>query len=188
MGRVCRLIDIGTVPFPENACRLIRLFRSREERVGDLRHHRTPRAVLAREAFVVHRLQAVQMIRHQPEKWRGLRTSGFAHATRPWRRVVPRPPRHSHWWSWNGPRTACDRVQNRSRPGSSLTHQRAPPPDERGGGMRKLPCLRPTFPFVRQDSAGVHAVHRAAVEERRWCHDTVLLEHHPVLQHELHIA
>ena len=41
---------------------------AREELVGDLRHHRTPRAVLAREAVVVDRLQAVQVIRHQPKE------------------------------------------------------------------------------------------------------------------------
>ena len=53
-----------------------------EERVGDLCDHGAPRAVLAREAVVVDRLQAVQMIRHQPKQRRRLRASGLVDATR----------------------------------------------------------------------------------------------------------
>jgi hypothetical protein len=50
-----------------------------------LRHPRddgTPRAIRAREALVVDRLQAVQMIRHEPKERRRLRTAGFVDATR----------------------------------------------------------------------------------------------------------
>jgi len=35
---------------------------TREELLGDLRDHGAPRAVLARKALVVHRLQAMQMV------------------------------------------------------------------------------------------------------------------------------
>jgi hypothetical protein len=38
-----------------------------EELVRDLRDHGAPRAVLAREALVVHRLEPLQVIRHQPK-------------------------------------------------------------------------------------------------------------------------
>jgi len=55
---------------------------ARQELVGDLRHDRTPRAILAREALVVDRLQAVQMIRHQPKERRRLGPSGFVDAAR----------------------------------------------------------------------------------------------------------
>ena len=58
-----------------------------EERVGHLRDDGTPGAVLAREAVVIDRLQAVQMIRHQPKERRRLGPSGFVDATRRRRRV-----------------------------------------------------------------------------------------------------
>ena len=41
-----------------------------EESVGHLRDHGAPRAILAREAVVVDRLQAMQMVRHQPKERR----------------------------------------------------------------------------------------------------------------------
>jgi len=53
-----------------------------EELVGDLRDDRAPRAVLAREALVVDRLQTVQVIRHQPKERRRLGPSGFVDAAR----------------------------------------------------------------------------------------------------------
>ena len=53
-----------------------------EKLVGHAADHRTPRAILAREALVVDRLQAVQVIRHQPKERRCLRASGFVDATR----------------------------------------------------------------------------------------------------------
>ena len=40
---------------------------TRQKLVGHLRDDGTPGAILAREAVVVDRLQAVQMIRHQPK-------------------------------------------------------------------------------------------------------------------------
>ena len=62
---------------------------TREELVGHLRHDRAPRAIRAREALVVDRLQAVQVIRHQPEQRRGLGAPGFVDAVRRRRRVGP---------------------------------------------------------------------------------------------------
>ena len=53
-----------------------------EELAGDLRDDRAPRAVLAREALVVDRLQTVQVIRHQPKERRRLGPSGFVDAAR----------------------------------------------------------------------------------------------------------
>ena len=53
-----------------------------EELVSDLGDDGAPRAVLAREALVVDRLQAMQMIRHQPHQRRRLRASGLVDATR----------------------------------------------------------------------------------------------------------
>ena len=52
-----------------------------EELVRDLRHDGAPRAVLAHEALVVDRLQAVQMVRHQPKERRGLRAPRLVDAT-----------------------------------------------------------------------------------------------------------
>jgi len=62
---------------------------AREERVGDLRHDRAPRVILAREALVVDRRQAVQMVRHQSNQRRGLRASSFVDVARP--RTLDRP-------------------------------------------------------------------------------------------------
>ena len=42
---------------------------AREELIGHLPHDVTPRAILAGEALVVDRLQAVQVIRHQLKEW-----------------------------------------------------------------------------------------------------------------------
>ena len=61
-----------------------------KERVRDLRDHGAPRAVLAREALVVDRLQAVEMILHQPEQRRRLRTPGLVDAEGHRRRVCCR--------------------------------------------------------------------------------------------------
>jgi len=47
-----------------------------EQLVRDLGDHGASRAVLAREAAVVHRLQAVEMIPHQRTQWRSLWASG----------------------------------------------------------------------------------------------------------------
>ena len=58
-----------------------------EERVGHLRDHGATRAVLAREALVVDRLQALPMIRHQPKQRRRLRAPGLVDAMRRRRRV-----------------------------------------------------------------------------------------------------
>ena len=58
-----------------------------EELVRDLADDGAPRAVLAREALVVHRLQAVEMILHQPEQRRRLWTSGLVDAEGHRRRV-----------------------------------------------------------------------------------------------------
>ena len=58
-----------------------------EELVRDLADHGAPRAVLVREALVVHRLQAVEMILHQPEQRRRLWTSGLVDAEGHRRRV-----------------------------------------------------------------------------------------------------
>ena len=41
-----------------------------EELVGDLRHDGPPRAVLAGEAILIHRLQPMQVIRYQPKQRR----------------------------------------------------------------------------------------------------------------------
>lgn len=51
-----------------------------EELVGHLRDDGTPRAVRAREALVVHRLQVVEMILHQPKQRRRLGASGLVDA------------------------------------------------------------------------------------------------------------
>ena len=51
-----------------------------EELVRDLADDRAPRAVVAREAFVLHRLQAVELILHQPKQRRRLRTPGLVDA------------------------------------------------------------------------------------------------------------
>jgi len=60
---------------------------TRQELVGDLRDDRAPRAILAGEPLVVDRLQAVQMVRHQPKERRRLRTPGCVDAPRRRRRV-----------------------------------------------------------------------------------------------------
>ena len=60
---------------------------AREELLGDLRDHGAPRAVLAREAVVVDRLQSVQVIRHQPKERRRLGASGLVDAARRRRRI-----------------------------------------------------------------------------------------------------
>ena len=59
-----------------------------EELVGDLCDHGAPRTVLAREALVVDRLQALQMIRHQPKERRRLGPSGLVDAARRRRHVI----------------------------------------------------------------------------------------------------
>lgn len=56
--------------------------------VRDLPDHGASRAILAREALVVHRVQAVHVILHQPEHRRRLRTSGCVDAEGR-RRLVP---------------------------------------------------------------------------------------------------
>jgi len=53
-----------------------------EELVSDLCDDGPPGAVLAGKAVVVDRLQAMQVIRHQPKERRRLRTSGLVDATR----------------------------------------------------------------------------------------------------------
>jgi hypothetical protein len=58
---------------------------AREERVGRRRDHGAPRAVLAREALVVDRLQAPQMVQHQPKARRRLGASGLVDAASAWR-------------------------------------------------------------------------------------------------------
>ena len=58
-----------------------------EELVGDLCDDGPPGAVLAGEAVFVDRLEAMQMIRHQPKQRRRLGASGLVDATRRWRRV-----------------------------------------------------------------------------------------------------
>jgi hypothetical protein len=50
------------------------------ELVRDLADDGAPRAVVAREALVVHRLQAVEMILHQPKQRRSLRASRLVDA------------------------------------------------------------------------------------------------------------
>ena len=66
-----------------------------EELVRDLADHGAPRAVLVREALVVHRLQAVEMILHQPEQRRRLWASGLVDAVGHRRRVCHVPQAHS---------------------------------------------------------------------------------------------
>ena len=51
-----------------------------EELVRDLPDHGAPRAILVREALVVHRLQPLHVIRHQPKQRRRLRTPGLVDA------------------------------------------------------------------------------------------------------------
>src|ERR1019366_6652231 len=60
-----------------------------EKLVRDRADDGAPRAVLAREALVVHRLQAVEMILHQPKQRRRLRASGLVDAEGRRRRVCP---------------------------------------------------------------------------------------------------
>jgi len=48
-----------------------------KERVSNLGDDGAPWAILAREAFVVDRLQAMQMVRHQPKERRCLRAPGL---------------------------------------------------------------------------------------------------------------
>ena len=71
-----------------HACEAVLQYAAREELLGNLRDHGAPWAVLAREALVVDRLQALQMIRHQPKERRRLRAPGFVDATRRRRRVI----------------------------------------------------------------------------------------------------
>lgn len=62
-----------------------------EALVRDLGDHGAPRAVLAREAVVVDRLQAVEMILHQPKQRRRLWASGLVDAEGHRRRVCHVP-------------------------------------------------------------------------------------------------
>lgn len=58
-----------------------------QELVGDLCDHAAPRAVLAREALIVHRLQPVEMILHQPKQRRRLGAPWLVDAARRRHRV-----------------------------------------------------------------------------------------------------
>jgi len=58
-----------------------------KELVGDLRHDGAPRAVLARKALIVDRLQAVQVVRHQLKERLRLGAPGFVDAARRRRRA-----------------------------------------------------------------------------------------------------
>ena len=67
-------------PAPRRRCETARPRRrfehaARQELVDDHRHDRAPRAMFAREALVADRLQAVQVIRHQPKDRRCLGSS-----------------------------------------------------------------------------------------------------------------
>jgi len=55
---------------------------ARRQSVGGLRDDRVPRAVVARKAIVVDRLQAVQIVRYLPDERRRLGASGSGDATR----------------------------------------------------------------------------------------------------------
>ncbi len=76
---------------------------TRQELVGDPRDDGAPRAVLLSESFVVDRLQAVQMVRHQPKERRCLGPSGLVDSTRLRCRV-------GHARSETGERRACARL------------------------------------------------------------------------------
>lgn len=67
-----------------------------EELVRDLADDGAPRAVVVREALVVHRLQAVELILHQPKQRRRLRTPGLVDAEGHRRRVGHVPHARSH--------------------------------------------------------------------------------------------
>jgi hypothetical protein len=70
---------VGTVVTPD-AREAVLEDAAGEELVRDLRDHGAPRAVLVREALVVHRLQPLHVIRHQPKQRRRLRTPGLVDA------------------------------------------------------------------------------------------------------------
>lgn len=74
---------------------------TREELVGDLAHDRPPRPVRRRETLVVHHLEPVPVILHQPEERRGLRSARLVDAEGParqrsMRRVFGRNTTHEN--------------------------------------------------------------------------------------------
>ena len=149
-----------------------------EELVRDLRDDGPPGAVLAGEAVVVDRLQAMQLIGHQPKERRRLRPSGFVDATR-------RRGRVGHVRSGTEERPAYAR------------HGCRPPPFRRARGrfdatsMRRRPndaCCRralgrPTRLWCRASSActsGVRPTYALDTmrEGPRWRRDTVPVPSH----------
>jgi hypothetical protein len=93
---------VCTIVAPD-ACEAVLQYAAREELLRNLRDHWAPRAVLAGEAVIVDRLQAVQMVLHQPKEWRRLGPTGFVDATR-------RRGRVGHARSGTGERRAYSRL------------------------------------------------------------------------------